>query len=83
MLPLRLVIDSNILVSVALNPDGLQRTASLLAIISACHPRRPGCSNPDNQPQLWTSPARALAANSWFFSPPVILITATGMLQTS
>ncbi len=26
--------------------------------------------------------ARALAANSWFFSPPVILITATGMLQT-
>ncbi len=32
MLPLRLVIDTNILVSAALNPDGLQRTALLLAI---------------------------------------------------
>jgi uncharacterized protein len=32
MLPLRLVIDTNILVSAALNPDGLQRTALLVAI---------------------------------------------------
>jgi len=32
MLPLRLVIDTNILVSAALNPDSLQRTALLLAI---------------------------------------------------
>lgn len=32
MLPLRLVIDTNILVSAALNPDGLQRTTLLLAI---------------------------------------------------
>jgi putative PIN family toxin of toxin-antitoxin system len=32
MLPLRLVIDTNILVSAALKPDGLQRTAVLLAL---------------------------------------------------
>ncbi len=32
MLPLRLVIDTNILVSAALNPGGLQRTTLLLAI---------------------------------------------------
>ena len=32
MLPLRLVLDTNILVSAALKPEGLQRTAFLLAI---------------------------------------------------
>ena len=32
MLPLRLVIDTNILVSAALNPDGLQHTTLLIAI---------------------------------------------------
>ena len=32
MIPLRLVIDTNILVSAALKPDGLQRTVVLLAI---------------------------------------------------
>ena len=32
MVPLRLVIDTNILVSAALKPDGLQRTVLLLAI---------------------------------------------------
>jgi uncharacterized protein len=32
MLPLRLVIDTNVLVSAALNPDGLERTTILLAI---------------------------------------------------
>jgi len=32
MLPLRLVIDTNIVVSAALKPDSLQRTALLLAI---------------------------------------------------
>ena len=32
MLPLRLVIDTNVVVSAALNPDGLQRTTILLAI---------------------------------------------------
>lgn len=32
MLPLRLVIDTNILVSAALKPDGLQRTVVLLAL---------------------------------------------------
>jgi predicted nucleic acid-binding protein len=32
MLALRLVIDTNVLVSAALNPDGLQRTTFLLAI---------------------------------------------------
>jgi uncharacterized protein len=32
MLPLRLVIDTNVMVSAALNPDGLQRTTILLAI---------------------------------------------------
>jgi putative PIN family toxin of toxin-antitoxin system len=32
MIPLRLVIDTNVLVSAALKPDGLQRTVLLLAI---------------------------------------------------
>lgn len=32
MLPLRLVVDTNIVVSAALKPDGLQRTVGLLAI---------------------------------------------------
>jgi putative PIN family toxin of toxin-antitoxin system len=32
MIPLRLVIDTNIVVSAALRPDGLQRTVLLLAI---------------------------------------------------
>jgi putative PIN family toxin of toxin-antitoxin system len=32
MLALRLVIDTNVLISAALNPDGLQRTTFLLAI---------------------------------------------------
>jgi uncharacterized protein len=32
MLPLRLIIDTNILVSAALNPDGLQRTTLLIAL---------------------------------------------------
>ena len=32
MLPLRLVIDTNVLVSAALNPDGLQRTTILIAM---------------------------------------------------
>src|SRR6202046_54408 len=32
MLPLRLVIDTNVLVSAALKPEGLQRTAFILAV---------------------------------------------------
>ncbi len=32
MLPLRLVIDTNVLVSAAMKPDGLQRTTLLLAV---------------------------------------------------
>src|SRR2546430_15847830 len=32
MIPLRLVIDTNIVISAALKPDGLQRTVFLLAI---------------------------------------------------
>jgi len=32
MIPLRLVLDTNILVSAALKPDGLQRTVLLLAV---------------------------------------------------
>ena len=32
MIPLRLVVDTNILVSAALRPDGLQRTVLLLAL---------------------------------------------------
>jgi uncharacterized protein len=32
MLPLRLVIDTNVLVSAALKPEGLQRTALVLAV---------------------------------------------------
>jgi predicted nucleic acid-binding protein len=31
MLPLRLVIDTNVLISAALKPEGLQRTTFLLA----------------------------------------------------
>jgi|SRR5580704_9762065 putative PIN family toxin of toxin-antitoxin system len=33
MLPLRLVIDTNVLISAALKPDGLQRTTLILAVI--------------------------------------------------
>ena len=32
MLPLRLVLDTNLLVSAALNPEGLPRTVLLLAL---------------------------------------------------
>jgi predicted nucleic acid-binding protein len=32
MIPLRLVIDTNVIVSAALKPDGFQRTVVLLAI---------------------------------------------------
>lgn len=32
MIPLRLIIDTNVVVSAALKPDGLQRTVLLLAI---------------------------------------------------
>jgi putative PIN family toxin of toxin-antitoxin system len=32
MLPLRLVIDTNVVISAALNPEGLQRTTFILAI---------------------------------------------------
>jgi putative PIN family toxin of toxin-antitoxin system len=32
MLPLRLVIDTNVLISAALKPEGLQRTALILAV---------------------------------------------------
>jgi len=35
MLPLRLVIDTNVVVSAALKPEGLQRTTLLLAITKA------------------------------------------------
>jgi putative PIN family toxin of toxin-antitoxin system len=37
MLPLRLVIDTNVVVSAALNPEGLQRTTLLLAITKPAH----------------------------------------------
>lgn len=37
MLPLRLVIDTNVLVSAALNPEGLQRTTLILAITKPAH----------------------------------------------
>ena len=32
MIPLRLVLDTNIIVSAALKPDGMQRTVLLLAL---------------------------------------------------
>ncbi|HXB72926.1 MAG TPA: hypothetical protein VNY05_32115 [Candidatus Acidoferrales bacterium] len=32
MLPLRLVLDTNVVVSAALKPDGLQRTVLLMAL---------------------------------------------------
>ena len=37
MVPLRLVVDTNILVSAALRPDGLQRTVLLLAMTRPAH----------------------------------------------
>ncbi len=37
MLALRLVIDTNVLVSAALKPDGLQRTTLILAITKPAH----------------------------------------------
>jgi putative PIN family toxin of toxin-antitoxin system len=37
MLPLRLVIDTNVVISAALNPEGLQRTTLLLAITRPAH----------------------------------------------
>lgn len=43
MLPLRLVLDTNIILSAALEPDGLQRTVFLLAITK---PARPYVSAP-------------------------------------
>ena len=71
MIPLRLVIDTNIVVSAALKPDGLQRTVLLLAITK---PARlyvteailaeyrevlgaPGTENPQGTPAA-TPPAR-------------------------
>ena len=43
MLPVRLVIDTNVLVSAALKPEGLQRTVFLLAITK---PARLNVSHP-------------------------------------
>lgn len=37
MIPLRLIIDTNLIVSAALKPDGLQRTVFLLAITKPAH----------------------------------------------
>jgi putative PIN family toxin of toxin-antitoxin system len=37
MLPLRLVIDTNVLVSAALKPEGLQRTTLVLALTEPAH----------------------------------------------
>ena len=43
MIPLRLVVDTNVVVSAALKPDGLERTVILLAIAK---PARLYVSNP-------------------------------------
>jgi uncharacterized protein len=37
MIPLRLVIDTNVVISAALKPDGLQRTVVLLAMTKPAH----------------------------------------------
>jgi putative PIN family toxin of toxin-antitoxin system len=37
MIPLRLVIDTNVVVSAAIKPDGLQRTVVLLAMTKPAH----------------------------------------------
>jgi predicted nucleic acid-binding protein len=37
MIPLRLVIDTNVVVSAALKPEGLQRTVVLLAMAKPAH----------------------------------------------
>lgn len=37
MLPLRLVLDTNVVVSAALKPDGLERTVLLLALTNPAH----------------------------------------------
>jgi predicted nucleic acid-binding protein len=38
MLPLRLVIDTNVLISAALTPEGLPRTALILAVTKPTAP---------------------------------------------
>ena len=56
MLPLGLVIDTNVLISAAIKPAGLQRTVLLLAITN-----RPACIFPA---LFWTNTAKCLPAPS-------------------
>jgi putative PIN family toxin of toxin-antitoxin system len=37
MIPLRLVLDTNVLISAALKPEGLQRTVLILAVTKSAH----------------------------------------------
>lgn len=61
MLPLRLVIDTNVVISAALKPEGLQRTTFLLAITK---PARLYVSQP-----ILDEYADVLSAK-WVMTPP-------------
>jgi hypothetical protein len=57
MIPLRLVIDTNILVSAALKPDGLQRTVLVLAITKPARLYKvAGCNHLGLLPELRKMP---------------------------
>lgn len=56
MLPLRLVIDTNVLISAAIKPAGLQRTVLLLALTK---PARLYVSRPILEEYSECSPARS------------------------
>ncbi|HXZ41008.1 MAG TPA: hypothetical protein VEG68_09720 [Terriglobales bacterium] len=60
MIPLRLVIDTNVVVSAALTPEGLQRTVVLLAMIK---PARWYASIPSsrNMGWFWRAPSSRFA----------------------
>jgi putative PIN family toxin of toxin-antitoxin system len=66
MLPLRLVIDTNIVVSAALRPDGLQRTTLTIAL---------------TRPARWYVSAPILEEYDYLLSRPVLRIPAAARRQ--
>ncbi|MGA2905104.1 MAG: putative toxin-antitoxin system toxin component, PIN family [Candidatus Korobacteraceae bacterium] len=66
MLPLRLVIDTNIVVSAVLKADGLQRTVVVLAL---------------SKPARWYVTEAILSEYDWVLSRPALRISAAGRRQ--
>lgn len=66
MLPLRVVVDTNILVSAALRPDGLQRTVLILAM---------------TRPARWYVSDPILEEYDFVLGRPVLRIPAAGRRQ--